>query len=168
RHFTTEDISTKYSALMSKVMNDKSGKIKFPINEAADGLRKSQISEYLDFHHGPGVQHIALLTNDIIHTIKTMKKQGVEFLNVPDSYYDELADRVGLIEEDLAVIRKLKILVDRDEDGYLLQLFTKPAHDRPTLFFEIIQRHGSNGFGVGNFKSLFEAIEKEQALRGNL
>ncbi len=167
-HFDDNDISTEYSALMSKVMQDGTGKIKLPINEPADGKRKSQIEEYLDFYDGPGIQHVALITGDILTTVSHLKANGVEFLRVPDNYYDELTDRVGAIKEDVEKLRELGILVDRDEDGYLLQLFTKPLEDRPTLFFEIIQRRGSRGFGVGNFKALFEAIEREQALRGNL
>jgi 4-hydroxyphenylpyruvate dioxygenase len=166
--FDDKDISTEYSALMSIVMSDNSYAIKFPINEPAQGKRKSQIQEYLDFHGGPGVQHVALLTGDIVSTIRALRAGGVEFLSVPDSYYDALPSRVGEIDEAIQTIRDLRILVDRDEEGYLLQLFTKPVEDRPTLFFEIIQRKGSRGFGKGNFKALFEAIEREQALRGNL
>jgi 4-hydroxyphenylpyruvate dioxygenase len=166
--FDDKDISTDYSALMSIVMSDDSYAIKFPINEPASGRRKSQIEEYLDYYRGPGVQHLALLTNDIIATVTRLRDGGVEFLSVPDSYYDALESRVGRIDEALDTIRTLRILVDRDEEGYLLQLFTKPVEDRPTLFFEIIQRKGSRGFGKGNFKALFEAIEREQALRGNL
>jgi 4-hydroxyphenylpyruvate dioxygenase len=167
-HFSDEDISTEYSALMSKVMESDNGRIKFPINEPAEGRRKSQIEEYLDFYDGPGVQHIALLTDDIIKAIDKLRANGVEFLRVPDDYYDTLQQRVGAIDEDMEEIRRLRILVDRDEEGYLLQLFTKPVEDRPTLFYEIIQRKGSRGFGQGNFKALFEAIEQEQAERGNL
>lgn len=167
-HFSEKDISTEYSALMSKVMTNGTGKIKFPINEPAQGKRKSQIEEYLDFHSGPGVQHIALLTQDIISTVTELRRRGMSFLRVPKTYYDEVPNRVGKIKEDLKKISELGILVDRDEDGYLLQLFTKPVQDRPTLFFEVIQREGSQGFGVGNFKALFEAIEREQSLRGNL
>lgn len=166
--FTDEDIATEYSALMSRVMRDGSGKVKFPINEPAKGKRKSQIEEYLDFHGGPGVQHIALLTLDIVHTVRELRERGLSFLAVPKSYYDEIPSRVGTIKENLKTIGELGILVDRDADGYLLQLFTKPVQDRPTLFFELIQREGSHGFGIGNFKALFEAIEREQALRGNL
>ena len=166
--FDDKDISTEYSALMSIVMSDDSQKIKFPINEPAEGKKKSQIEEYLDFYGGAGPQHLALLTNDIVFTIKKMLSGGVEFLNVPESYYEVLSDRVGEIDEDIAVIKGLGVLVDRDEDGYLLQLFTKPVQDRPTFFFEIIQRKGSRGFGKGNFKALFESIEREQALRGTL
>ncbi|MCL6452216.1 MAG: 4-hydroxyphenylpyruvate dioxygenase [Alicyclobacillus sp.] len=167
-HFSDEDISTEYSALMSKVMQNGGGKIKFPINEPAEGKKKSQIQEYLDFYNGPGVQHIALKTNDIIRTVSELKAAGVEFLSAPDAYYSELWDRIGQIDEDVRKIQDLNILVDRDEEGYLLQIFTKPLLDRPTLFIEVIQRKGSRGFGNGNFKALFEAIEREQALRGNL
>ena len=166
--FDDKDISTDYSALMSKVMSNGNGKIKFPINEPAAGKRKSQIEEYLDFYEGPGVQHIALLTGDILHTVSELKRRGVDFLMVPGSYYDALSERVGEIRESMAEIGKLGILVDRDDDGYLLQLFTKPVEDRPTVFYEIIQRRGCQGFGKGNFKALFEAIEREQARRGNL
>lgn len=168
KHFTDDDISTEYSALMSKVMTDGKNKIKFPINEPAQGKRKSQIDEYLEFHEGPGVQHVALITNDIIKTVSELKQRGVQFLNVPKTYYEELSGRVGKIKEDIKKLAELGILVDRDDDGYLLQLFTKPVHDRPTLFFEIIQRRGSKGFGVGNFKALFQSIEREQEMRGNL
>src|SRR5919106_4694858 len=167
-HFSDEDISTEYSALMSKVMSDGQGKIKFPINEPAEGKRKSQIEEYLEFNHGPGVQHIAMQSDDIVRTVEAMKERGVIFLDTPDAYYDEVQERVGEIEEDWADLRSMGILADRDEEGYLLQLFTKIVQDRPTLFFEVIERHGSRGFGIGNFKALFEAIEREQALRGNL
>lgn len=167
-HFTDKDISTEYSALMSKVVSDGSGKVKFPINEPAQGRRKSQIDEYLEFHHGAGVQHIAFRTKDIIKTISALRQRGVQFLHVPGTYYDEAPARVGTIREDLKKLRELGVLVDRDDDGYLLQLFTKPLQDRPTLFFEFIQREGSEGFGIGNFKALFEAIERDQALRGNL
>ncbi len=167
-HFTDKDISTKYSALMSKVMENDNGRIKFPINEPAQGVKKSQIEEFLDYYGGPGVQHIALLTDDIINTISRFREQGVEFLHVPDTYYENLESRVGPIKEDVSIIKELGILVDRDEEGYLLQLFTKPIQDRPTLFYEIIQRRGSKGFGQGNFQALFESIEREQALRGNL
>jgi 4-hydroxyphenylpyruvate dioxygenase len=166
--FSDDDISTEYSALMSKVMTGGHGKIKLPINEPAHGKRKSQIEEYLEFHNGPGVQHLALATNDILGVVRELKSRGVTFLNVPKSYYDDLPERVGPIKQDLQQLAELGILVDRDEDGYLLQLFTKPLHDRPTIFFEIIQRQGSKGFGVGNFKALFEAIERDQELRGNL
>ena len=168
QEFSDDDISTEYSALMSKVMESDNGRIKFPINEPAEGKRKSQIDEYLEFYEGPGVQHLALLTSDIIKTIGKLKENGVEFLEVPDTYYEDLTERVGAIDEDIEVLRKLKILVDRDDEGYLLQLFTKPVEDRPTVFYEVIQRKGSKGFGVGNFKALFEAIERHQAERGNL
>lgn len=167
-HFSDDDISTEYSALMSKVMQNGGGKIKFPINEPAVGKKKSQIQEYLDFYGGPGVQHIALKTNNIIRTVTEMNEAGVEFLSAPDTYYNELWDRIGQIDEDTKRLQELNILVDRDEEGYLLQIFTKPLMDRPTMFIEVIQRKGSRGFGNGNFKALFEAIEKEQALRGNL
>ena len=166
--FDETDISTQYSALKSIVVRSKNWRVKMPINEPAEGIKKSQIEEYLDFNEGPGVQHIALLTNDIIQSITSLRKNGVDFLDVPDTYYDDLEERVGKIDEDIAVLKKLKILVDRDDEGYLLQLFTKPVEDRPTLFIEIIQRKGSRGFGQGNFQALFESIEKEQALRGNL
>jgi 4-hydroxyphenylpyruvate dioxygenase len=166
--FDDKDISTEFSALRSKVMSDSTGSIKLPINEPAAGRRKSQIQEYLDYNAGAGVQHIALLTDDIVHTVCLLKNNGVQFLDVPDAYYDLVWDRVGDIAEDRDEIRKLKILIDRDERGYLLQLFTKPVEDRPTLFYEIIQREGCNGFGKGNFKALFESIEREQAVRGNL
>ncbi|MEK7315238.1 MAG: 4-hydroxyphenylpyruvate dioxygenase [Candidatus Eisenbacteria bacterium] len=168
QHFDEKDISTEYSALMSKVMADGSGRIKFPINEPAEGLRKSQIEEYLEYYHGAGVQHIALATKDIISTVSRLRESGVAFLTVPPAYYDMLPNRVGKIDEDVETLAKLGILVDRDEEGYLLQLFTKPVEDRPTVFYEIIQRKGSRGFGIGNFKALFESIEREQALRGNL
>jgi 4-hydroxyphenylpyruvate dioxygenase len=167
-HFSDEDISTEYSALMSKVMTDGAGKIKFPLNEPAVGKRKSQIDEYLDFYGGPGAQHIAMATNDIVGTVEAMKRRGMLFLTTPDTYYDEVAGRVGEIQEDYADLRRHGILADRDDDGYLLQIFTKTAQDRPTLFFEVIERHGARGFGDGNFKALFEAIEREQAARGNL
>jgi len=166
--FDDKDISTEYTALMSIVMSQDGASIKFPLNEPAPGLKKSQIEEYLDWYHGPGVQHIALLTKDIEFSIRELRARGVEFLRVPDTYYDALPDRVGDIEEDFDMIRDLGILVDRDPEGYLLQLFTKPLEDRPTLFFEIIQRKGSRGFGKGNFKALFVSIEEEQAKRGNL
>ena len=167
-HFDDKAISTEYSALMSKVMQDGSGKIKFPINEPAPGRRKSQIEEYLDYNHGPGVQHLALTTSDIVATVKSLRENGIEFLEVPETYYEDLEARVGTIEESVEDLKELGILVDRDEDGYLLQIFTKPLEDRPTVFFEVIERHGARGFGEGNFKSLFEAIERDQALRGNL
>jgi 4-hydroxyphenylpyruvate dioxygenase len=168
QHFDDKDISTEYSALMSKVMANGSGKIKFPINEPAAGKRKSQIEEYLDYYHGPGVQHIALATGDIIETVARMKAQGVDFLTVPATYYDNLRKRIGKIDEPVERLAELGILVDRDDEGYMLQIFTNPVQDRPTLFFEVIQRKGSRSFGKGNFKALFEAIEREQALRGNL
>lgn len=169
-HFTDEDISTEYSALMSKVMANGDEKIKFPINEPAEGKKKSQIEEYLEYYKGAGVQHIALATNDIISTVRELRRRGVDFLRVPDTYYDPevLANRVGSIEESLDELAELSILVDRDPDGYLLQIFTKPVQDRPTVFYEIIQREGARTFGAGNFKALFEAIEREQARRGNL
>jgi 4-hydroxyphenylpyruvate dioxygenase len=166
--FDDKDISTEYSALMSKVVSNGSGYIKFPINEPAEGKKKSQIDEYLEFYHGPGVQHIAIATHDIVHTVTELRDRGIEFLRVPNTYYDDLLDRVGSIDEDIAPLRELGILVDRDEEGYLLQIFTKPVEDRPTVFFEIIQRKGAKSFGKGNFKALFESIEREQALRGNL
>ncbi len=166
--FDDKDISTKYTALMSKVVSNGNGYIKFPINEPAAGLKKSQIDEYLDFYNGAGVQHVAIATNDICNTVAELKDRGIEFLHVPDTYYDDVLDRVGEIQEDLESLRKLNILIDHDEEGYLLQIFTKPLHDRPTLFFEIIQRRGAKSFGKGNFKALFEAIEREQAIRGTL
>ena len=168
QHFDDKDISTEYSALMSKVMADGSGKVKFPINEPAPGKKKSQIDEYLEYYRGPGVQHIALATNDIINTVSRLRDSGIQFINVPPSYYEMLEGRVGKIQEDKGQLAKLGILVDRDEEGYLLQIFSKPAQDRPTVFYEVIERKGSRGFGKGNFKALFEAIEREQALRGNL
>ena len=167
-HYDDETINTEYSALMSKVMADGEGKIKFPINEPAEGRRKSQIAEYLDYNRGPGVQHVAVQTDDIVRSVEEMQARGVLFLTTPEAYYEDAFDRVGDIEESWADLRRLRILVDRDEDGYLLQIFTKPTQDRPTLFFEVIQRHGARTFGEGNFKALFEAIEREQALRGNL
>jgi 4-hydroxyphenylpyruvate dioxygenase len=167
-HFDDEDISTEYSALMSKVMQDGTGKVKFPINEPAEGKRKSQIQEYLDYYYGPGVQHLALSTGDIVDAVSQLQENGVEFLRVPITYYEALEERVGKINEPVEKLADLGILVDRDEEGYLLQIFTRPLQDRPTLFFEIIERHGSRGFGKGNFKALFESIEREQALRGNL
>ena len=166
--FDDEDISTEYSALMSKVMSSGNGFVKFPINEPAEGKKKSQVEEYLDFYNGEGCQHVALATNDIVKTVTELQSRGVEFLKVPTTYYDDLLDRVGHIDEDLAPLRELGILVDRDNEGYLLQLFSKPVEDRPTLFFEIIQRKGAKSFGKGNFKALFEAIEREQDARGNL
>ena len=167
-HFGDEQIHTEYSALMSKVMADGEGKIKFPINEPAEGKRKSQIEEYLEFNHAPGVQHIAMQSEDIVGTVTQLKERGVLFLDTPDAYYEEVEGRVGEISEDYADLNRLKILADRDEDGYLLQIFTKTAQDRPTVFFEVIERHGATTFGEGNFKALFESIEREQALRGNL
>ncbi len=166
--FDDKDISTKYTALMSKVMTNGNGRVKFPINEPAEGVKKSQIEEYLDFYNGSGVQHIAVTTNNILETVKTLTARGVEFLYVPGSYYDTVLDRVGDIDEDLAALKDLGILVDRDDEGYLLQIFTKPVTDRPTLFFEIIQRKGAQSFGKGNFKALFESIEAEQERRGTL
>jgi 4-hydroxyphenylpyruvate dioxygenase len=166
--FDDRDISTEYSALMSKVMANGNERIKFPINEPAAGRKKSQIDEYLEFYRGPGVQHVALATDDIVTTVRALRDRGVEFLGVPGSYYAALSGRVGRIDEDFAALRELGILVDRDDEGYLLQIFTKPVEDRPTLFYEIIQRKGARSFGKGNFKALFEAIEREQALRGNL
>jgi 4-hydroxyphenylpyruvate dioxygenase len=166
--FDDKTISTEYSSLMSKVMANGNDRIKFPINEPAQGKRKSQIDEYLDFYKGPGVQHMALATDDIIKTVTTLKDRGVEFLSVPTTYYDELQTRIGKIDEDVDSLAKLGILIDRDPDGYLLQIFTKPVEDRPTVFYEIIQRKGAKSFGAGNFKALFEAIEREQGLRGNL
>src|ERR671925_494734 len=167
-HFGDEQIHTEYSALMSKVMSDGEGKIKFPINEPAEGKRKSQIEEYLEFYGGPGVQHVAMKTRNIVETVGALKERGVGFLETPEAYYEDVGDRVGAIDESYDDLRRLKILADRDDDGYLLQIFTKTAQDRPTLFFEVIERHGARGFGDGNFKALFEAIEREQALRGNL
>jgi 4-hydroxyphenylpyruvate dioxygenase len=167
-HFDDQDISTEYSALMSKVMQNGNGRIKLPINEPAEGKRKSQIEEYLDFYRGPGVQHLALATGDILKTVRDLRSRGIEFLRVPDAYYDVLPDRVGKINESWDEIRELGILVDKDDEGYLLQIFSKPLQDRPTAFVEVIERHGSRGFGKGNFKALFEAIELEQAKRGNL
>jgi 4-hydroxyphenylpyruvate dioxygenase len=166
--FDDKDISTEYTALMSIVMSDDSFQIKFPINEPAAGRKTSQIEEYLNYHGGPGVQHIALLTPDILQTVRALRQNGVEFLEVPDTYYKDLPGRVGGISEAIEELRELGILADRDENGYLLQIFTKPVEDRPTLFYELIERKGSKGFGKGNFKALFEAIEREQSLRGNL
>ncbi len=166
--FTDDDISTEYSALMSKVMADGEGKIKFPINEPAEGKRKSQIEEYIEFYGGAGAQHIALASENIVLTVEALKERGMIFLDTPDAYYEDVGDRVGEIGEDWADLRRHKILADRDDDGYLLQIFTKTVQDRPTMFFEVIERHGARGFGDGNFKALFEAIEREQALRGNL
>ena len=166
--FDDKDISTEYTALMSKVMSNGNGRIKFPINEPAEGKKRSQIEEYINFYNGAGVQHLALATDNIIHTIHELRERGVEFLDVPDTYYDDLKERVGAIDEDMEVLKKYKILVDRDDEGYLLQLFTKPLMDRPTVFIEIIQRKGATSFGKGNFKALFEAIEREQENRGTL
>lgn len=166
--FDDKDISTKYTALMSKVVSNGNGYIKFPINEPAKGLKKSQIEEYIDFYHGAGVQHIAVATDDILFTVSQLRRNGVEFLYVPETYYDTVLDRVGHIDENLEDLKKLNILIDRDEEGYLLQIFTKPVQDRPTVFYEIIQRKGARSFGKGNFQALFEAIEREQELRGTL
>lgn len=166
--FDDKDISTEYTALMSKVVSNGNGYIKFPINEPARGLKKSQIEEYLDFYKGAGVQHIALATDNILYTVDTLRQRGVDFLYVPDNYYEDVLDRVGQIDEKIEDLKRLNILVDRDEDGYLLQIFTKPVQDRPTVFYEIIQRKGAKSFGKGNFKALFEAIEREQAIRGTL
>src|ERR1700675_4862695 len=168
QHFDDKDISTEYSALMSKVMANGNGYVKFPIHEPGGGQKKSQIEEYLEFYGGPGVQHIALATNDILHTVSKLSEQGIEFLRVPHSYYTQLQARAGTIDEPVHELEKLGILVDRDDEGYMLQIFTRPVEDRPTLFFEIMQRKGSRSFGKGNFKALFEAIEREQAERGNL
>lgn len=166
--FDDNDISTEYTALMSKVMSNGNGRIKFPINEPAEGAKKSQVEEYLDFYEGEGVQHIAVATDDIIQTVRDLKSRGIEFLNIPDTYYEAVTDRVGEIDEDIAPLKELGILVDRDDEGYLLQIFTRPIEPRPTMFFEIIQRKGAQSFGKGNFKALFEAIELEQQLRGTL
>jgi 4-hydroxyphenylpyruvate dioxygenase len=168
KEFVGDDIATEYSALMSKVVADGSRRVKFPLNEPAMGKKKSQIDEYLEFYGGPGVQHLALATDDIVRTVREMRRAGVDFLDTPDSYYDTLGEWVGTTRVPLDQLRELRILADRDEDGYLLQIFTKPVEDRPTVFFELIERHGSEGFGKGNFKALFEAIEREQARRGNL
>jgi 4-hydroxyphenylpyruvate dioxygenase len=167
-HFDDKDISTEYSALMSKVVQNGNGRVKFPINEPADGRRKSQIEEYLDYYLTPGAQHVAIITGDILETVAKLRRNGVEFLRVPDTYYELLPDRIGTIQEDYRAVRDLGILVDRDDEGYLLQIFTRPIQDRPTMFIEIIQRHGSQSFGKGNFKALFESIELEQERRGNL
>ena len=167
-HFSDEAISTEYSALMSKVVTDGSGRLKFPINEPAEGKRKSQIEEYIDFYNGSGAQHIAMATRDIVRCVGELRERGIEFLNIPESYYEDVPLRIGEIEEDVEDLKRLGILVDRDDEGYLLQIFTKPVGDRPTVFFEIIERHGARGFGEGNFKALFEAIEREQDRRGNL
>ncbi len=166
--FDDKDISTEYSALMSKVMSNGNGFIKFPINEPAEGKKKSQVEEYLDFYNGEGVQHVAIATNDIVKTVSELQKRGIEFLNIPDSYYETVLERVGKIDEDLQPLQELGVLIDRDDEGYLLQIFSKPLEDRPTLFFEIIQRKGAKSFGKGNFKALFEALEREQDARGNL
>jgi 4-hydroxyphenylpyruvate dioxygenase len=166
--FDDKDISTEYSALMSKVMSNGNGFVKFPINEPAEGKKKSQVEEYLEFYHGEGVQHVAIATKNIVKTVEELQRRGLEFLNIPSTYYDTLPERVGHIDEDLEPLKRLGILVDRDNEGYLLQIFTKPVEDRPTLFFEIIQRKGAKSFGKGNFKALFEALEKEQERRGNL
>jgi len=166
--FDDKDISTEYSALMSKVMSNGNGFVKFPINEPAEGKKKSQVEEYLDFYQGEGVQHVAIATKDIVATVTELQKRGVEFLQIPSTYYETVLDRVGKIDEDLAPLQKLGVLIDRDDEGYLLQIFSKPVEDRPTLFFEIIQRKGAKSFGKGNFKALFEALEHEQELRGNL
>jgi 4-hydroxyphenylpyruvate dioxygenase len=166
--FDDNDISTDYSALMSKVMSNGNGFVKFPINEPAKGKKKSQVEEYLDYYKGEGCQHVALATNNIVETVTAMQERGVEFLRIPSKYYDDLQNRVGHIDEEIVTLKKLGILVDRDDEGYLLQIFTKPVEDRPTLFFEIIQRKGAKSFGKGNFKALFEAIEREQEMRGNL
>jgi 4-hydroxyphenylpyruvate dioxygenase len=168
KHFDDKDISTEYSALMSKVMSNGNERVKFPINEPAEGKRKSQIEEYLEYYRGPGVQHIAMATDNIIETVGKLRAQGVDFLRVPSTYYDELQSRIGTIDEPVADLQELGILVDRDDEGYMLQIFTRPVEDRPTLFYEVIQRKGSRSFGKGNFKALFEAIEREQARRGNL
>jgi 4-hydroxyphenylpyruvate dioxygenase len=167
-HFSDEAISTEYSALMSKVVTDGTGRIKFPINEPAEGKRKSQIDEYIEYYNGAGAQHIAMATRDIVACVGALRERGVEFLDIPEEYYDEVPTRIGEIKEDIEDLRRLGILVDRDDEGYLLQIFTKPIGDRPTVFFEIIERHGARGFGEGNFKALFEAIEREQERRGNL
>jgi 4-hydroxyphenylpyruvate dioxygenase len=168
KHFDDSDISTEYSALMSKVMSNGNERVKFPLNEPAQGKRKSQIEEYLEYYHGPGVQHIAMATDNIVETVAALRRQGVEFLRVPGTYYDDLLARTGPIDEPIAELKELGILVDRDDEGYMLQIFTRPVEDRPTLFYEVIQRKGSRSFGKGNFKALFEAIEREQERRGNL
>ena len=166
--FDDNDISTEYSALMSKVMSNGNGYVKFPINEPAEGKKKSQVEEYLDFYNGEGVQHVAIATADIVKSVTELQKRGIEFLKIPASYYADILDRVGKIDEELAPLQELGILIDKDDEGYLLQIFSKPLEDRPTVFFEIIQRKGAKGFGKGNFKALFESIEREQELRGNL
>ena len=167
-HFSDEDISTEYSALMSKVVTNGNGRVKFPLNEPAEGKRKSQIDEYLEYYGGAGAQHIAVATRDIVKTVEELQSRGIQFLRTPETYYDDVPERIGKINEDLEDLKRLGILVDRDDEGYLLQIFTKPIGDRPTVFLEVIERHGARGFGDGNFKALFEAIEREQALRGNL
>jgi 4-hydroxyphenylpyruvate dioxygenase len=167
-HFSDDDISTEYSALMSKVVTNGNGRVKFPLNEPAEGKRKSQIDEYLEFYGGPGAQHIAVASRDIVKTVETLQARGIQFLRTPETYYDDVPERIGEIAEDVEDLRRLGILVDRDDEGYLLQIFTKPIGDRPTIFLEVIERHGARGFGDGNFKALFEAIEREQELRGNL
>src|SRR5829696_7069713 len=167
-HFSDEDISTEYSALMSKVVTSGNGRVKFPLNEPAEGKRKSQIDEYLEYYGGAGAQHIAVATRDIVRTVEQLRERGIEFLRTPETYYDDVPERIGEIAENIEDLRRLGILVDRDDEGYLLQIFTKPIGDRPTVFLEVIERHGARGFGDGNFKALFEAIEREQALRGNL
>ena len=167
-HFSDEAISTEYSALMSKVVTTGDGRVKFPINEPAEGKRKSQIDEFLEFYEGAGAQHIALATRDIVGTVERLQERGVEFLRTPEEYYDAVPERIGEIEQSISDLRRLGILVDRDDEGYLLQIFTKPLGDRPTMFFELIERHGARGFGEGNFRALFEAIEREQERRGNL
>ena len=167
-HFSDEAISTEYSALMSKVVTDGNGRVKFPINEPAEGKRKSQIDEFLEFYGGPGAQHIAVATRDIVRTVTELRERGVEFLTIPATYYEDVPERIGEIDESLEDLRRLGILIDRDDEGYMLQIFSKPVGDRPTMFFEVIERHGARGFGEGNFKALFEAIEREQDLRGNL
>jgi len=168
RHFDDKDISTEYSALMSKVVQNGNGRVKFPIDEPAEGKKKSQIEEYLDYYLTPGAQHVALITGDILGAVRKLRDNGIEFLRVPDTYYETLPERIGKIDEDYKVIQELGILADRDDEGYLLQIFTRPIQDRPTMFIEIIQRHGSKSFGKGNFKALFESIEMEQERRGNL
>lgn len=168
RHFSDEEISTEYSALMSKVVWDGEGKIKLPINEPAEGKKKSQIDEYLEYYRSPGVQHVAMATEDIVHTVESMRAQGIQFLRVPGTYYEDVKARMPEIADKVDALQRNGILADKDEDGYLLQIFTKPVQDRPTVFFEVIERHGAKGFGAGNFKALFEAIEREQAARGNL
>jgi 4-hydroxyphenylpyruvate dioxygenase len=166
--FDDKDISTEYTALMSKVVCNGNGRIKFPINEPAKGIKRSQVDEYLDFYEGEGVQHLAVATDDIVMTVREMRNRGIEFLPIPDSYYETVLDRVGKIDEDIKPLKELGILIDRDDEGYLLQIFTKPIEPRPTLFFEIIQRKGAQSFGKGNFKALFQAIEREQTIRGTL